>query len=289
MQTRRKIRFAAEYFWPGFEPDSLALRFPVLSRKYELVHDQTRPDVLFYSVFDGGSMDRMPDPPARGVPAIFMTAECASPDMARCDYAISFRRDIDSDRHIRMPNWVHRLARFGLPASGLLSDRRQLSPPGEKFCLYLYRRRVAVREQCFTALARRAAVDAPGLSMNNMPHLGGGIFEKLRLQENYRFSVAFEHLESPGYTTEKLVESFLAGSVPIYWGDPLVHLDFNPAAFLNLADYPSMDDLAEAVMKLEVDRPAWQRKRDLPVYLNDKIPECADQERIFAFFERIFR
>ncbi len=69
----------------------------------------------------------------------------------------------------------------------------------------------------------------------------------------YKFTIAFERSAAPGYTTEKLVEARLAGTVPIYWGNPQVHRDFNPKSFISFYDHgESLEQLAERVA--EVDR-----------------------------------
>ena len=51
--------------------------------------------------------------------------------------------------------------------------------------------------------------------------------------------MAYENTSYPGYCTEKLMDAFLSGSLPIYWGDPKVNEDWNPAAFINMNDYRS--------------------------------------------------
>jgi hypothetical protein len=38
--------------------------------------------------------------------------------------------------------------------------------------------------------------------------------------KNYMFSFAIENSQIPGYFTEKLIDCFLSGTVPIYWGAP---------------------------------------------------------------------
>ena len=40
----------------------------------------------------------------------------------------------------------------------------------------------------------------------------------------------------PGYYTEKVVEAFACGCIPLAWCDGNVVRDFNPAALINLAD-----------------------------------------------------
>jgi hypothetical protein len=49
----------------------------------------------------------------------------------------------------------------------------------------------------------------------------------------YKFTIAFENTQVPGYVTEKLINPYLGRSVPIYWGAPdLEELGFNPKAFI---------------------------------------------------------
>jgi hypothetical protein len=288
---QREIRVAHFHFRPEFQFEQhFQARFPCLGRKYRLVPDQERPDIVVFSVFhsDGYWLRTMPAPPdVGGAPTLFITGENTVPDMDSCDFAISFCREIDSPNHMRIPSWVQRLNQAGITPRKLLSAERQLGQPGERFCAFIHRSRIAFREEFVGVLSRRGHVDAPGRSMNNMPAIGGEVVDKLNFLHQHRFVIAFENAASPGYTTEKLPEAQLAGAVPIYWGDPLVGLDFNPGAFLNLADYGSMDGLADAVMVLDSDPAVWRRKRDQPAYAEDRLPDCADDERIFAFWESV--
>ena len=124
--------------------------------------------------------------------------------------------------------------------------------------------------------------------MSNMAPIGPHIVDKLIFLSRRRFAIAFENSSSPGYTTEKLPEALLAGTVPIYWGDPVVDLDFNPEAFLNLANFGSLRELAGAVVALDDDSSALRRIRAQPAFPNDRLPDCANDELIFAFFETVF-
>jgi hypothetical protein len=286
--VRRIVRIAVYHFWKGFQLEELYARFPCLALKYQLIADQEHPDLVVFSAFaDNVRQDPMPTPPDRGVPTLFLTNESLAPDLTRCDFAITFRRDIDNPRHLRIPNWVQRLGYWGYSPDDLLCCRRSFGEPGNRFCGYLCRNRVPLREEFFRTLARRAPVDSPGLSMNNMPGIGHGTPAKLEFLRHRRFTIAFENESSDGYSTEKLPDAWLAGSVPLYWGDPLVALDFNPDAYLDLKNYRSLDEMADAVITLDVNTAAWQRKRGEPVYLNDTLPTCADPQRTLAFWETV--
>lgn len=49
-----------------------------------------------------------------------------------------------------------------------------------------------------------------------------------RIFRNYRFSLVMENKARLGYITEKIMEAFQAGSIPIYWGGNYSHSIFNP-------------------------------------------------------------
>ena len=55
----------------------------------------------------------------------------------------------------------------------------------------------------------------------------GYLDELVEWYSPYRFALVFENKDWPGYVTEKIVSAFLAGAIPIYWGNKAV-LDMSP-------------------------------------------------------------
>ena len=51
--------------------------------------------------------------------------------------------------------------------------------------------------------------------------------EKILALKNYNFSIIIENCQEDYYFTEKIIDCFLSGSVPIYWGCPSIHKFFN--------------------------------------------------------------
>ena len=70
-------------------------------------------------------------------------------------------------------------------------------------------------------------------------HSGGELFNnsgentenKSLFIRNSKFNIACENESYPGYTTEKILEAFLAGCIPVYWGNPEIALEFNEKAY----------------------------------------------------------
>lgn len=71
--------------------------------------------------------------------------------------------------------------------------------------------------------------------------------------QKYKFTIAFENSSFPGYTTEKLYDSLFVGSIPIYWGNPMIDKEISSEAIINCNDF---DDDFDAVIEkvIEIDR-----------------------------------
>ena len=67
--------------------------------------------------------------------------------------------------------------------------------------------------------------------------------DKKRTISNYKFSLCFENTIYPGYLTEKIIDSLVAGVIPIYLGDPNVEKIIPHDIFIDMRDYNSWDDL----------------------------------------------
>ena len=53
---------------------------------------------------------------------------------------------------------------------------------------------------------------------------------------NYKFIICFENNKQNTYSTEKIVNPYVAGSIPIYWGSSHIHNVFNKDSMLYLED-----------------------------------------------------
>jgi len=74
----------------------------------------------------------------------------------------------------------------------------------------------------------------------------------------YKFVVAFENDDAPGYVTEKLSLAFLAGSVPIYWGPATDHI-FANESYVRCSD--DLEECARRVKRLDGDDVLYERLR----------------------------
>lgn len=77
-----------------------------------------------------------------------------------------------------------------------------------------------LRKEIKDALNTIAPVKAAGRLYHNDDRLWQ-VYDNKKIEylKRFRFSICPENSNAPGYVTEKLFEAFLAGTIPVYWGD----------------------------------------------------------------------
>jgi hypothetical protein len=151
------------------------------------------------------------------------------------------------------------------------------------FCNFIYSNKSAtLRNEFFEKLNRYKRVDSGGKINNN---IGYKVRDKLRFQKDYKFSIAFENSIGSGYTTEKILDAFAAGTIPIYWGNPSISLDFNPKSYINVHDYNNIEDVVLKVIELDNNPQMYIEYLKEPI-LKDTSP--INENEIKLFFDHIF-
>lgn len=250
MKKHIRIRFVD--FWDDFVPEN-NIFYQLLCEHYEVELSDT-PDYLFCSVFGEEHL-------RYDCVKIFYTGENQCPDFNLYDYAIGFEHLSLGDRYMRLPiYYLNRYQRY----FRLMQDKH-VKPITEKeaFCSFVYSndRASVVREQFFDQLSEYKKVSSGGRYRNN---IGGPVEDKLEFELKHKFSFSFENSSYPGYCTEKLVQSFAAQTVPIYWGDPTAAETFNKEAFINCLDYSSWDEVLEAVKRVDADPELYEQMLKTP-------------------------
>ena len=261
MKKHIRIRFVD--FWDDFVPEN-NIFYQLLSEHYEVELSDT-PDYIFCSVFGEEHLNY-------DCVKIFYTGENQCPDFNLYDYAIGFEHLTLGDRYLRLPIcYLNRYQKYFR-----LMQEKHAKPAPEKsgFCSFVYSndRASVVREQFFDQLSGYKQVSSGGRYRNN---IGGPVEDKLLFELGHKFSFSFENSSYPGYCTEKLVQSFAAQTVPIYWGDPTVGDTFNKEAFINCLDYASWDEVLEAVKRVDADDELYERMLKAPAL---KHPEADSVE-----------
>ena len=141
-----------------------------------------------------------------------------------------------------------------------------------------------IRNELFKKLCSYKKIDSGGKYMNN---IGSPVKDKLEFQKQYKFSIAFENSRDNGYTTEKLIDAFASGGIPIYYGDPLVGKIFNKKAFIDLNDFKTINEAIEYIKKIDNDDKLYLEYIKEPMLLDEKYLE-KEFKRIDLFLTNIF-
>ena len=236
-------------------------------------HDIKDADIVVYSgfppreIFSNGRRIMPVIPPGR-YQRVFITGEDVWPDMDNCDWAFGFEyeQEVNSPRYMRLP--LYAWGRDSASGRTLLQelDETVYEPPELRakrpdFCAFIQRNRKAMlRRWIFKLLSLYRTVDAPGLVDSNCPPIGPTRSDKLAFLQTRKFAIAFENASHPGYVTEKIVDAFQAGCVPIYWGSSRVTEEFNPTTFI---DFHSEEAKIRDILNLNPDKKLWQPLRFL--------------------------
>lgn len=88
--------------------------------------------------------------------------------------------------------------------------------------------------------------------------------ENNKLLHHYRFTLTFENIYRDGYISEKIFNTFLSGSVPVYWGTRDVFNIFNRRAFV-FYDMEHPEEALEKIAFLEANPKAYDRMLREPI------------------------
>ncbi len=201
------------------------------------------PDYLFYSCFGFEHLKY-------DCIKIFFTGENIIPDFNLCDYAIGFHEICFNDRYFRMPLYhIYKTAYKKAMCRHTYDNSFYLN---RKFCCSVISNSLGnpSRTQMLELLNQYKKLDNGGRYKNN---IGKCIINKIEFESNYKFVLCFENSSTAGYTTEKLLEGFAGGGIPIYWGNPNVENEYNGKAFVNCHRFSSLQEAMNYIRELDKD------------------------------------
>ena len=214
---------------------------------------------------------------------IVCIGESYVPDFNQFDYAIGFDHLEFGDRYLRHPLYAFYPQFRSLSAScRSVPDPAALLDRG--FCSFVVSNDDGdpMRMEFFRRLSKYKPVASGGKLLNNV---GGRVPDKMAFISNYKFNIAFENSVVPGYTTEKVMEALAARSVPIYYGNPRIGEDFDPACMVRVRSRDDMERAIEEIVALDRDDEAYLRRVCAPTCVH---PLAWHEERLSAFLRQIF-
>ena len=272
------LKIAFVDFWPEWNVEDFIT--PILQTKYNVIVDRKNPDVLFHSIFN-----RMQETPRYKCKKVLILAENWRAVRFGSDYSISF--DPPTDINFRLPLWQMYWLLKPEFQDRLFDRKKWTEDQFERFCSFsVSNPSNNTRNNAFDALSKYKRVHSYGkVRMNDfgLNKASRGKYwrdakDQFFLDHPHKFMMTFENTSHPWYCTEKIMDAFLVGSLPLYWGDPKVKEDWNPSAFINVNDYRGWVD---EVKRIDNNWEYFSQYYDQPVFTDEQ--KSKHLENIGAF------
>lgn len=219
---------------------------------------------------------------------IMIQGENYVPDFNLADYAISSYPITFFDRHYSIPfgveaftygNYEHFLS--------LPSRKREFSKDDllkkEHFANFLanHDSENNIRGDFFKKLSEYKRIESPGrLYHNNDTVISWRDSSKTDFQGKSKFTLCFESTKNEGFTTEKIIDAFYAGTIPVYYGSSTVSQMINPKAFINVEDFDSFDDAIEKIIEIDNNDELYMQMMREPIFVDENF-----QDKVMKGFE----
>jgi hypothetical protein len=108
--------------------------------------------------------------------------------------------------------------------------------PKKNICAVISNSNCPKRNYFLDKLQEQVHIDYAGNFRNNTPKILGAYNsnEILNFYSQYKFVICLENTKQETYITEKIINGFLARTIPIYWGSNNIYDYFNKKRFINI-------------------------------------------------------
>jgi hypothetical protein len=287
-------------FWPNFiKTDNYF--YHLLSKQYEVVITENKPDLLFHSV-DYFRQQGHKKYDNNHTKKIYYTGE--PPHMHRPNYnethfSFTFEDTCDS-RNYRLPLWALYLNWFDVshddnrdqsylhPVKYFLNkkDPEKIWDTKPNFCSFINTQPFGKRVEFVPKLNNKKFVHCAGRLFNNVNGIIIGRGDqrwKIEYLRQFKFNISMENCDDYGYVSEKIIHGMFSDCLPIYWGSNAVIYDFNPKAFINWHDYNNDNDVIDIILDIHDNKYKYCDIISQPWFKDNQIPSHVDPNNVLKF------
>ena len=257
---KRKIYVKYMDFWPAFKLERFDVH-RILLERYEVIQSDN-PDYVIFGEFGGenyGIENRI------NCIKLFLSIENRDPNFDNTDYAIGIHYIDMGDRYFRKPTETHQLSAIQTVYN--VTQVKNIDIPSKKFCAWVVSNGGgSERNKFFDKLSQYKVVDSGGSFRNNV---GGPVGDKLEFLSHYKFSICFENSKTQGYISEKLVDAFEAGTIPIYFGDDTILELLNNKSYIHVKSEDEFDEKIELIKQIDNNDTLYQEMIREKIVIDD--------------------
>jgi hypothetical protein len=127
----------------------------------------------------------------------------------------------------------------------LLAARKLTNYSEKSFAFSIFGNPHPVRLKAIDSLDKISKVDVFGRVT------GKRVESKFKIGEKYKFGICFENNFYPGYVTEKLLQAYISGTIPIYWGCLGNDTSINRECFINMSDFETTEEFLDCIRTID--------------------------------------
>ncbi len=249
---------------------------------FELVQDN--PDYLLFSFYGLKHRDKKY---AKAI-KIAVYEEGYIPSFNEEDYTFGVAHIFYLDRYFRKATLLAYLG--DLKNKDFRRARREAlkGKKREKFCAAVFgheRNEDHFREKFVAELSKYKKVDMGG-EINNT--VGYNVTNSIEFFSSYKFSIAFEKNSGDGYATGHIINSLLAGTIPIYYGDYLIDEYINPDTYILVRNDIDLMEKIDYIKQVDQDDKLYREFLSKDVLIDENVVEKRKKEEK-EYWSHIFR
>ena len=250
----------------------------IINKYFEIILEPNNPDYLIFSTF---GCTYMKEKYNNSIKIAYYT-ENQLPDFNIADYAYGESHISYLDRYIRVPALIRSLYYFKRSFLNL-PRLYAIKHPRKKFCgavisnceIWTRFRLNFIRE-----LNKYKKIDIGGKCNKKV----GKIKNKIIFLSKYKFSIAMENSEADGYVSEKIIDSFESGTIPIYYGDYTVDEFINPNSLILIKEEKDIKEKIELKKKIDNDNNLYKKILKENIFTDRKFKEKILYQKENFFF-----
>ena len=249
-----------------------------LDDEFIIQFDDNNPDYLIYNVFTNEDTNVK----YQNAIKIAIYTENVIPDINNADYIISHY-------HI---NYIDRYFKYSIflwtNLSQIDKKRKEVlkNPNRNKFCAGVISNcKAKFRLNFIKRLNKYKKVDIGGKCFNNINRI---VKNKIEFLSEYKFSIAMENSNGDGYLSEKIVDSFLSGTIPIYYGDYILDEYINPKTYILIKGEKDIEKKIEYIKLIDNNDKLYKNIMKEKPIIDDNFVNKIDRKEIKLFLKNIF-
>jgi len=114
-----------------------------------------------------------------------------------------------------------------------------------------------------------------GKFLNNV---GGPVKDKIKFLSSYKFSISMENSEGDGYISEKIIDSFISGTIPIYYGDYTIDEYINPKALILIKNGKNIVPKIKYIKEIDNNFEKYSNILKENILINENIVNIIEEE-----------